>query len=904
MEALLVWLLLLELLGLLSFPLAYRVFSRLPDRGWTLSKPLGLLLLGYGVWMLGLSNTIPNSRWSVLLVLVIVAALAYLASRGHWHQMVEFVRRRPYTLLASEGLFLLLFLGWALFRAQVPDIAHTEQPMDLALLNATITSPHYPPNDPWLAGHGVSYYYLGYLMIGALTMLSGTAVSVAYNLGLVTVASLGGLAAFGIVYNLVRLSRGSERGALFAGAGAAFLLLIASNLEGALEMARAAGAGGESFWNFIGIDRLTAPASPSATWVPEDFWWWFRASRVFAITEFPMFSFVLGDMHPHVMSIPFLLLAVALAVQLFLTPRLLAFTWLREHWPLALTLPVAIGGLAAINLWDLPLGLALVGGAVVLNALRHRVERRPVRALFLAIGVAGSLLAAALVLVLANDWDSTLTLTVIGGSALLSGVVVLDASRPGVERRWVLADVLTFGGVLSLLALLLYTPFYLGFASEASGVLPEREAATRPVHLVVVWGVLGLLALWLLAAMAGHVVRIRNGWTLRLAGALSIGFAPVIIWLQPVWGVPAYVLVISGFVATRYVMERRKPSEDSWMAQLPMAALVAGGALLVALLVDGFSNASGTSPNAASVASRMLVVVPLALTASVAVYGAWAVVRRQAAPIRSGESWGGLTEGNVLVLGLVAVAAVLVMGPELFHVVDTFGRINTVFKLYYQAWVLLALVGGYALYYIGARWDRTRLSGRLGVGIWGLVLVAAFGAVAYYPAAAVFSRAQDHSPGLTLDGQAHFARGAPPEYAAVQWIKGNLPRDAVVVESAVVSCTGNPAGCSDFTEAGRIASSTGRPTILGWSGHERQWGRSRSLLDERQEDVRKIYETDDALLAGALLHKYDADYVVVGPRERRAYGESGLAKFDELGTAVFTDGTQVAPFYVYKIEVP
>ena len=243
MGALLVWLLLLELLGLLAFPLAYRVFSRLPDRGWTLSKPLGLLLLGYGVWMLGLSNTIPNSRWSVLLVLVIVAALAYLASRGHWQQMVEFVRRRPYTVLASEALFLLLFLGWALFRAHVPDISHTEQPMDLALLNATVTSPHYPPNDPWLAGYGVSYYYLGYLMIGVLTMLSGAAVSVAYNLGLVTVASLGGLAAFGIVYNLVRLSRGSERGALFAGAGAAFLLLIASNLEGTLEMARAAGAG-------------------------------------------------------------------------------------------------------------------------------------------------------------------------------------------------------------------------------------------------------------------------------------------------------------------------------------------------------------------------------------------------------------------------------------------------------------------------------------------------------------------------------------------------------------------------------------------------------------------------------------------------------------------------------------
>ncbi len=901
MAALLVWLLLLELLGLLAFPLAYRVFSRLPDRGWTLSKPLGLLILSYGVWLLGLSHTIPNSRWSVLLALLALAALAALAGRRHRHEIVEFVRQRRGTILVSEGLFLMLFLGWALYRAHVPDIVHTEQPMDLALLNSIVASPHFPPNDVWLAGHAVSYYYLGYLMTGALAMLSGVATPVAYNLGLVTAASLAGLAAFGVVYNLVRLSRGSVMGATLAGAGAVFLLLAASNLEGTLEMVRAAGLGGEGFWRWVGVDGLIAPEAASASWVPEGFWWWFRASRVFAITEFPMFSFVLGDMHPHVMSLPFVLLVVGLAVQVSLLPGLLGLTWLRSHWPLALALPLALGALAAISLWDLPLGLALVGGAVLLNAVRHPVERRWLPAPGLAIGVVVALLAVALYLVAANDWGRSLVLVVVGGAVLVGGVVLLDASRQGAGRRWTLADMMAFGAIFGFLALALFAPFYLTFESEASGVLPQRDQLTRPVHLLLVWGVLGALALLLLAMVAGRVARARGDWGLRLGVAMAIGFAPFIIWLQPMWGGPAYALGLAGLVATRFVMEQADRSKSAWRTWLPAAALAAGGALVVALFVDGLANAGGTAPGAASTAARTLVVAPLALVAAAAVYGAWSLVVQRATAGSRRRPQAETGEGIAPVLGLVAVAAVLVMGPELFRVVDQFGRINTVFKLYYQAWILLALVGGYALYYVSARLDRSRLPGRVGAVAWGLALVVAFGAVAYYPAAALYTRAQDNRAGLTLDGQAYFARAAPPEYEAVQWIRRYVPRDAVVVESAVAPCTGNATGCSDFTEAGRIASSTGRPTILGWKGHERQWGRPPSLLDARQEDVREIYQTQDPLRARVLLAKYDARYVVVGSRERRAYGADGMAKFDQLGTLVFRDSSQTSPVMVYKV---
>ena len=373
------WLLVLELFSIAALPLAYRAFSQLPDRGWAFSKPLGLLGVGFGVWAIGLTHSLSNSRLSVALALLLLAIVSLAAARRVLPEMRDFVRANRNPIIAAELLFIAVFAGMALMRASISTIGHTEQPMDFMLLNSVVASPHYPPNDAWLAGEPVSYYYFGYLMIGAATLLSGIATSVAYNLGLATVAAVAGVAAFGVAYNLVRLARGTTRGAVLGGCAAVFLLLIASNLGGALELVRAAGAGGAGFWEFIGLKGLTAPMAPSTGWAPTEFNWWFKASRIAestgagptTITEFPFFSFLLGDMHPHVMSIGFVLLAVGIAIQMYLQPALLRAPTLRREWPLLLTTVVGIGALGAINLWDLPLGFALLGSAVMLNAARN-----------------------------------------------------------------------------------------------------------------------------------------------------------------------------------------------------------------------------------------------------------------------------------------------------------------------------------------------------------------------------------------------------------------------------------------------------------------------------------------------------------------------------------------------------
>jgi uncharacterized membrane protein len=92
---------------------------------------------------------------------------------------------------------------------------------------------------------------------------------------------------------------------------------------------------------------------------------------------------------------------------------------------------------------------------------------------------------------------------------------------------------------------------------------------------------------------------------------------------------------------------------------------------------------------------------------------------------------------------------------------------NTVFKLYYQAWILLGLVGGYSLWYVAAHLKPVGLPSRAALSAWAVVVGLLLTAVSYYPVAAAYSRAESTGRSLagdgflaaTLDGQAHLALG-------------------------------------------------------------------------------------------------------------------------------------------------
>ena len=87
--------------------------------------------------------------------------------------LVAWLQANRWLVLATELLFLVVLVGWAAFRAYNPDIAGTEKPMEFAFVNGILRSPLFPPQDPWLSGYGISYYYFGYVMLAALVNLTG-----------------------------------------------------------------------------------------------------------------------------------------------------------------------------------------------------------------------------------------------------------------------------------------------------------------------------------------------------------------------------------------------------------------------------------------------------------------------------------------------------------------------------------------------------------------------------------------------------------------------------------------------------------------------------------------------------------------------------------------------------------
>ena len=810
MQDALIWFLLLELTAAVALPWAFVLFRFLPDRGLTLAKPAALLLFSYALWVLSLAHIWPNTQLTVWAIFMVAFVGSVWLTRRRWEELREFLRNNWPVLLTAELIFTGLFALWAFVVSGAPSISHTEKPMDFMLLNAAHQARYFPAEDLWLSGHSISYYYFGHIIVAFLTSLSGVVSSTAYNLGVATIPALAGAVAFGLLFNLVRVAGGSFRWAVATGVAAPALVLLAGNLTGALEFVRLRGWAGEGFWDWVAIKGLDITAATGGVF-PEDFWWWFRSTRVidtlaadgssmdYTITEFPAFSFVLGDLHAHVLAIPFLLLAICVALNVYLSPARLGWSWLARHPAQATALALSGGALAFVNFWDFPTFLAIAAGALLLKGWR--------------------------------DYP---------GSPLQAATAALSVFAP-----------------LLALSLVMFAPFYLGaFSGQTSGILPLQDVATRPFLLFIV---LGLFILLSLAFLAQRLLRLR--WP-EAADAPGAAIAMV-------------------------------------LAVVPLGVWVATG-FLFGLATEG----AGAALN--DLGRRLTLAGPGALVVAAAGYCALTLARRAAHPEPVGpepvaSDHPEPVEGQPatpFVLLLMGLAFYLLLGAELFHIVDSFGgawrRMNTVFKFYYQAWLLLGIVAAFALYSLLAtktpnpKTQRPKDTRKFLVfaplrlcvfASLSLLIAASF----YYTAGALLDRSAASAEGRTLDGLAFLKDSAPGEYAAIAWLRDEAK------PGRIVEAVGD-----DYSDYGRISAATGRASLLGWKGHEVQWRGSHEAFAGREEDIAAIYSGTDAVSARRLLEHYGARYIYLGSRERQTYGISALPEYaDFLKTAFQQDGVIV-----------
>jgi len=390
------WWLAVILLGWLAFPITFTALNGLPDKGYALSRILSLLLVSYFGWLMASLKWLPNTRATLLLGVLLVGLVSMLLFVRRRTEMTAFLRGngsfpngRYFLLIELLGIGLfLLFIFIRLGNPDVWDIIWGgEKPMDLSYFTAVMKSTSFPPYDPWYAGGTLNYYYYGFVYVGAMAKLLAIPPAIAYNLGLAMLFSFVGLGAFSAAHNLAAWRRGlMQKTAVFAGLIALSLAILLGNLgepsvlmgawyktgDPALETKLP--IGGTLARTLDGIIKI-ADGQPAPIY-PGDYF--FSASRainaepgeVAPITEFPFFTFLYGDLHAHMISMPLQLLALGWAIGLALGAGAR-----RSRGAGALLITFLVGGLAigslrAINTWDFPTYLIIGALAVLFWAWR------------------------------------------------------------------------------------------------------------------------------------------------------------------------------------------------------------------------------------------------------------------------------------------------------------------------------------------------------------------------------------------------------------------------------------------------------------------------------------------------------------------------------------------------------
>lgn len=812
------WYITITLLGLLTFPLGYRLFPALADRGYSLSRALGLLLWGFLFWLLVSFHVIRNEVGGLLFTLALLAALSLWALWGRddeagstedpglairWAELLAWIKANLRVIISVEALFLVAFAAWAFIRANNPDTTGTEKPMEIAFINAILHSPVFPPHDPWLSGYAISYYYFGYVLAAMLGMITATNGGMTFNLMLSLVFALSVIGSYGLLYNLLAAfyvtssadsSESSSPGfssvsrltSVLQPLLAPLFLVMMGNLEGFLELLRAYGFGwanaSSNFWLWLNMKDLSdVPTAPFA-WNPR-FWFWWRASRILhdydlrgtyfeIIDEFPFFSYLLGDLHPHVLAMPFGLLAVALALNLYLggwrgVTDIFGFKIPVRRQGLVL-MAVVLGGLAFLNTWDFPVYLAIVSGALILNLVHSPSETTSSRA---------------------RGWD------------------------------WDLVEYfLKFSIPLALASVVLYLPFYVGFSSQAGGILPNVIFPTRGAYLWIMFGTLLVPIFLLLVWMVG-----KHGAEWKKGFLITTGFVLLLWAFSIVLGIFAAQTDIGrSFVTSQGLTSTREVLSAATLRRLQFGA----GLLTIMLLIgSGLSYLLPVSYHPQTENESHIVPVP--------------------GPIP-------------FVMMFIVFGGLLVLAPEFVYLRDQFGwRMNTVFKFYYQAWAIWSLAAAFGFVVI-IREVRGFKS-----GLFSIVITFVLLAGLIYPVLSLPNKTDNFNLNTperrTIDGAAYLGTYNPDDYLAIQWL--TLARPGTVAEAVGGS----------YTEFARVSTYSGQPSVLGWPGHESQWRGGSTEMNGRSEDLAKLYTTSNWIETQTILKRYDIRYVYLGPLERSTY---------------------------------
>ncbi len=470
----LTWWLLAGVMGMAAMPLTGLLFREFDDKGWMFSKIVAIVVTGFLTWFLTAVKLLKFTTSACVGVSLACGLLFLLLGKAQYKKGIECLPINHLELVYwEEVLFLAFFLLWTYLAGFHPAAYGTEKFMDYGFMEAMMRSTTLPAVDLWYSEGTINYYYGGQYFAVFLTKLTGTKVELTYNLMRTFVAGLAFVLPYSLVYQMAKDRMGKKA------AGAVGWKKAVPQISGILAGLSVSIAGNMHYVYYGQIrpwlQKLTGQ-EPDSYWFPD-------ATRYIGfnpdvedktIHEFPCYSFVLGDLHAHVVNIMFVLLLLGLLYAWVKMVRKRTYDTgepgTKEFWEKHLLMP------------------QILFAAVLLGMFRWT-----------------------------NYWDFVIYFVVTGGVVLFTNIVLMKG-----QGKWVIgvtaaqaAEVLAIGTIVIL-------PFTLNFETMVQGVAVAQNHSL-PHQLLILWGLPVILTvIFVISLLAEKLGGVKNKTIYKFMKSLKL----------------------------------------------------------------------------------------------------------------------------------------------------------------------------------------------------------------------------------------------------------------------------------------------------------------------------------------------------------------------------------------------
>ena len=919
------WWIMLYAYGWATFPVVAYFFRGFISTGYGFSKGLGILLTAGPVWLISYLGVFQSfNRPMTILMFIALAIICWSLKTTRKAAIISLSDNENLGhIVAEECLFILVFMFLCYCKGMNPTINGEEKFMDFAFLNSMVRYDGLPAKDPWLAGHSINYYYFGQYIFAYLTKMIGIKTSVAYTLSMVSAIVLPFSSAFSLgqlFMDGLRQKKDCQVAKIylpFAGLLSAYCALFCGNSHSFFYDEQSFGNKilYWKIWEKLGVNVGTTDSFfyPNSTRFighnPNLKALGLSDKADLTIHEFPFYSYLIGDLHAHVVCMTIVLLIIAfIFVAVFRAKfpdknadKMYRFSGLADNFrsellyclkPEFLFATYLLGLAQMCNYWDFLIYFIFCS----MGLLVYSARRSTYFITFTGILVFG-IDAAAILGVYMKFGDNVyghllLQLVVFAIALFMSTVLPSALSRTGA----CMAMIFSMSNLVSL-------TFNLNFEMISNSIaLTDRH--TSPFQFTVVWMVHILIpfALFLLVV-----------FTKRHAYKKT----PLPVLPDPLTLSRPHFGSSSGREHTA-PSGVRKVSIDPDI-QEPSDETDPDGA------TEEYTEIAGNEAQAkievrTEDSDSPRLVGPIAyffslLDYHLARFGDFLLCKffRKRSII------------DIFMVGMAVVGLLMILIPEVMYVRDIYGddfqRSNTMFKFAFAAFIIMSLVIGYTVFRFMAYVTRKGALSNWGLSVAIVMLVLIVFIPGHYTVRSLYQRSDikaDNYKGL--DGTAYLtthnsvytyysAEGNLMGYKeAIDWLNAN-------VEGSVNICEAN--GLS-YTDYDMVSAYTGLPTIIGWQTHEWLW-HFQGIVDPetnefvadpeknvwniyitpRYDALREIYTSPDYDRVYELLHQYDVTYVICGPLELQAYSVIYYDNFAQMGECVFASTN--SDVLIYKI---